>query len=430
MKKTQKKKKNRDIDEIQELIVTVDRHITNRIKSMATTNMQTDDEMDSSATSDNTESALCGHCKTLVGDGICCDFCEMWFHYEEECSGVENAKNKQILKNEHILYVCDDCNEIRKSKKEMLKTNCDINNQKLNELKADFSQMYQQMNNMAQGLYHQIEELAKQVSSNKVETEENIRVKSYPEKLKTKKAYSGDQVQRWRKQSNAEKESYYKQNNNTSSEVDEVKDSKVGHLIVKFADKEKLENARKEFEENMDEINISVVEKEKIKPKIKVFNVDADVDDVIEDIKERNKWINDYIQEEDDFKLVQKLNTREENNLHYIIKCTPEIRKQIFIRGEILYTLYKKNKVFDSYNVYQCFKCQGFNYSAKHCEKNQVFAKCGGNHRLVECNANVEKCVNCERKGHSDLNHRTNGTKCPVYKEEVSRIKNRTDHGC
>ena len=36
----------------------------------------------------------------------------------------------------------------------MPKTNCDINNQKLNELKADFDQMHQQMNNMAQGLYH------------------------------------------------------------------------------------------------------------------------------------------------------------------------------------------------------------------------------------------------------------------------------------
>ena len=70
------------------------------------------------------------------------------------------------------------------------------------------------------------------------------------------------------------------------------------------------------------------MKKEKIKPKIKVCNVDADVDDVIEDIKERNKWINDYIQEEEDFKLVKKLNTREENNRHYIIKCTPEIRKQ------------------------------------------------------------------------------------------------------
>ena len=50
------------------------------------------------------------------------------------------------------------------------------------------------------------------------------------------------------------------------------------------------------------------------------------------------------------------------------------------------YTLYKKNNVFDSYNVYQCFKCQGFNHSAKHCEKNQVCAKCGGNHRQGRIN--------------------------------------------
>ena len=286
--------------------------------------------------------------------------------------------------------------------------------------------MHQQMNNMAQGLYHQIEELVKQVSSNTEETEENQRVKSYAEKLKTKntlviKSNDGENKAVQKKKAIMSK---------ITTQVDEVKDSKVGHLIVKFADKEKLENARKEFEENIGDINISVLEKEKRKPKIKVCNVDADVDDVIEGIKERNKWINDYIQEEEDFKLVKELNAREENNRHYIIKCTPEIRKQIFIRGEILYTLYKKNKVFDSYNVYQCFKCQGFNHSAKHCEKNQVCAKCGGNHRLVECNAKVENCVNCERKGHSDLNHRTNGTKCPVYKEEVSRIKNRTDHGC
>ena len=199
----------------------------------------------------------------------------------------------------------------------MPKTNCDINNQKLNELKADFNQMHQQMNNMAQGLYHQIEELAKQVSSNKEETEENQREKSYAEKLKAKntlviKSNDGDNKAVQKKKAIMSK---------ITTQVDEVKDSKVGHLIVKFADKEKLENARKEFEEKINDINISVVEKEKIKPKIKVCNVDADVDDVIEDIKERNIWINDYIQEEEDFKLVKELNTREENNRHYIIKC-------------------------------------------------------------------------------------------------------------
>ena len=65
MKKKQKKKKHPDFDEIHELIEKVDRHITNRIKNMATANMQTDDEVDSSATSDK-ESAFCGNCKTQV----------------------------------------------------------------------------------------------------------------------------------------------------------------------------------------------------------------------------------------------------------------------------------------------------------------------------------------------------------------------------
>ena len=143
--------------------------------------------------------------------------------------------------------------------------------------------MYEQMNNMAQGLYHQIEELAKQVNSNKEETEGNKRVKSYSEKLKAKntlviKSNGGDNKATQKKKAIMSK---------ITTHVDEVKDSKVGHLIVRFADKEKLENARRESEENMYEIDISVVEKEKIKPKIKVCNVDADVDDVIEDIKEK-----------------------------------------------------------------------------------------------------------------------------------------------
>ena len=41
-------------------------------------------------------------------------------------------------------------------------------------------------------------------------------------------------------------------------------------------------------------------------------------------ILKRNKWINDYIRDEEDFKLVQKLKTSDVNNLH-------------FIRGDILY---------------------------------------------------------------------------------------------
>ena len=86
-------------------------------------------------------------------------------------------------------------------------------------------------------------------------------MKSYAEKLKTKntlviKSNDGENKATQKKKAIMSK---------ITTQVDEVKDSKVGHLIAKFADKEKLENARKEFEENIDDINISVVEKEKNK---------------------------------------------------------------------------------------------------------------------------------------------------------------------
>ena len=106
-------------------------------------------------------------------------------------------------------------------------------------------------------------------------------MKSYAENLKTQntlviKSNDGDNKATQKKKAIMSK---------ITTQVDEVRQSEVEHLIVKFADKEKLENAMKEFEENKDEINISVVEKEKMKPKIKVCNVHIDVNNVTEDIK-------------------------------------------------------------------------------------------------------------------------------------------------
>ena len=88
--------------------------------------------------------------------------------------------------------------------------------------------MYDPMNNMVQGLYHQIELLAKQVSSNKEESCKNKRVKSYAEKLKTKSSphwWSSpmmDITKQRRKKGIVSK---------IATQVDEVKDSKVGRDV-------------------------------------------------------------------------------------------------------------------------------------------------------------------------------------------------------
>ena len=123
------------------------------------------------------------------------------------------------------------------------------------------------------------------------------------------------------------------------------------------------------------------------------------------------------------------MKTTSEKEEHCIFKCSPEIRKAIFDEGDSLYTLYRRNKVYDTYRVYQCFKCQGFGHSYKHCTLDQVCAKCGGNHRLVDCEESKESCINCKVKNPSENNHRANSPNCPVYKEAMARIRNRTDHG-
>ena len=68
--------------------------------------------------------------------------------------------------------------------------------------------------------------------------------------------------------------------------------------------------------------------------------------------------------------------------------------------------------------------------TATNCNHDQVCSKCSGNHRYKDCASTDLKCNNCANKGHSETNHKTyDATKCAVYKEEMAKAKNNTDHG-
>ena len=115
---------------------------------------------------------------------------------------------------------------------------------------------------------------------------------------------------------------------------------------------------------------------------------------------------------------------------HYIIKCTPKIRKAIYDNNDELYTLYSNCKVYDYYMPYQCYKCQEFGHKANNCRGVQTCPRCSGDHEAKECNSYETKYKNCENKGYSEINHRTyDGVKCSIYKEETAKAKNNTDHG-
>ena len=128
-KKNRKKKKYSDLDEIYELLEEVDRHITNRNKNIVTVNMQTDEV--AGLVSSDTESELCGHCVMHV----CWNF--LWFLWKmvslrRGMFRSEKCWKQNFRKLTHPLCMRWLQHITKKSKNEMQKTNCNINNQKLN----------------------------------------------------------------------------------------------------------------------------------------------------------------------------------------------------------------------------------------------------------------------------------------------------------
>ena len=211
--------------------------------------------------------------------------------------------------------------------------------------------------------------------------------------------------------------------------VEAVKETRDGHLAITFTNKQNLEDAKKELEEDK-ENKISINEKGKMKPKIKLTNVSKDDEDVINSIIIKNKWIADLIESEDDLTVKKEEETRDKKKKHYVIKCSPKIRKAIFNHGDKVYTRYENCNVYDVYQPYQCYKCQNFGHSATNCLKDQVCPKCGENHKYNQCTAALLKCKNCEKRGLSNVDHKAFDRKlCTVYLEEIARVKNNTVHG-
>ena len=249
--------------------------------------------------------------------------------------------------------------------------------------------------------------------------------KTYAEKLKTKNVL----VVKSTHESNKAAENMKSIMSDIKAPVENVKPTKDGHLVVNFANKKNLDEAKKQLEGNKNKHNVTVNEKNKLKPKIKIVNVSKEDDDVINGIILKSPWLEHMIGEEDDFKLIKEIDARNRNMKHCIIKCSPKIRKAIHDRQDKVSLLYQSCNVYDTYQVHQCYKCQGFNHSADKCSKGQTCGRCGGNHRLADCKEKDYKCINCVNHGKSVTNHRTYDLGCPLYQEELSRQKNNTDHG-
>ncbi|XP_066955372.1 uncharacterized protein [Macrobrachium rosenbergii] len=178
------------------------------------------------------------------------------------------------------------------------------------------------------------------------------------------------------------------------------------------------------------ESNTAACENRKLIPKIMISRVPEDVkeEDVIENIKNKNPWLRYLIKDEDDFKKVATVQADAKGRPGYIIKCSPQIRRNVAARGDKLYILDKFGdekfcKVYDRYHVIRCTKCQKFGHKLGQCRGELVCPKCGKGHWLRDCNSETSTCFLCKGP------HITGNRSCQKYKEQEARIKDRTDHG-
>ena len=400
--------------------------IEDNINKMAAAKKQTDlaESMDSEG-----ERSLCGHCKVFVEDGIECGDCQTWFHCDKECSRLENAENVDI-KSDHIFYICHRCIDSNVSENTWARQSC----KKINKLSANMNEMQEfmknQLNSFMMLFSEEFDNMRKELNELKEKLagyEEGKDVKvTYASKLKSKNTLVIKSTESTTKAADNKLAIMSK----ISSNVEQVKTSKQGHLVVNFADNDKLEKAKCELDVAADDMNVSVDKKDKLWPKIMVSDIDQCEEDIIQSILKKNEGIRKLVKEEDDFKLIKEMKSKHESKTHVIIKCSPAIRGEIYSKNDRVYTTCGGCcRVYDSYKTYQCYKCQEFGHSANRCTKTEICARCGQGHRTRSCNVNTANCHNCTSKGLSDTNHRAYDSKCPVYAEEIARIKNRTEHG-
>ena len=221
--------------------------------------------------------------------------------------------------------------------------------------------------------------------------------------------------------------------------VNKIIPGKDGDVIVTLSSKELVDKAKEALDVSELKDELVTWSKDKIQPKIRICDVekDQDTDLTFEQLRvtllEKNSYLKDLIRKADDFKVVKRMNSKRNDAYHFVIRCTPEIRKIIRTQHEdFLYSLMSRHKVTDHIHVWQCYRCQDFQHSAVKCPENpsnETCAKCSGNHRTSGCESTDKKCINCTKANRQNTNHYAYSMDCPSYKSKYNGILVNTDYG-
>ena len=170
------------------------------------------------------------------------------------------------------------------------------------------------------------------------------------------------------------------------------------------------------------------------------FNKNYTEDNIIDAIVRHNDFISDFLllksngdnrlKDESNISLVVVKPLKNNAALSQVVlRVSSDIRRLLSRNGDKLRVGMIRCPVYDRFFVKRCYGCQHYGHFHAQCPTKNVFAcgKCAGDHETKNCEASEHelKCVNCIRAGRNErCNHAVTSLKCPVYENELNKIKN------
>lgn len=191
----------------------------------------------------------------------------------------------------------------------------------------------------------------------------------------------------------------------------------------KFFNDSLLQNA--EFE---------VSEPHKIKPKLVIYNVPAELsqEEVVSEVFNRN--FQDYIsfeQFKNSFKPIFKIGPKDKKQVNWVVECVAEIRNKLKNMRRVFID-WSSSSVKDYVSVSRCFKCNGLGHIGRFCKQEQnTCSHCAETGHDIKSCPNLDKkevCVNCKKRN-NPADHKVSDKSCPEYEKALRKVVDMTDYG-
>lgn len=208
--------------------------------------------------------------------------------------------------------------------------------------------------------------------------------------------------------------------------------TKTGNIIIKSDNKEHTTKLMDLTKRNLGK-NYDVRLTKARKPRVVFIGTKENYKNS-EDFKMELMDLNYFINSEDQIEIKYQRKSKYLRNNKWIIYAETSGKTFNKIINKFINISWGQCIVKEDFNIRRCMKCCGYGHKTTECRNKQTCSFCGENHKFEECSKNTTpKCINCylakTKSGKtSNINHKSNDQKCPIYLKKIEITKNITNY--